>query len=764
MKSLTAAALRSPLLTLLMATGLCGLSMFAAMRAPRSAGAHAIVGADHPVVRGLERFTERFGGGFPIIVAWSCGSPGDPCRSVFDAASLRMAHEVGSDLASANHVVRVSSPAHSVLMVARADGLVAHRFFGNDGIDAPTEFVEQALADPLWRGAIVSGSGRTGALVIETDTTDPRHHEALVSAIETAVAPFARRGFRFRMAGYPWLHVAAARGIAADGLLVGASTFSALAICFGLMLRSWQSVLGVLATIGLASGCALAVVAVCGWPWDNTISAAPTLVLVLGSSDAIHFITSYWRERTGGLPREAALLAAAGATAAPCAMTAATSIAGLLSFLGVDAVSFAHFGAVAAAGVAASFVLTFTALPALFACLPDTTARAVRDSRRWDGAIASLVELPIRHRRPLLAVAAITTLIGALGITRLNTNASLRNYWRKSDPIRTGVDFVSTRLSSFDVVEIDLTLPNEITDGDELETVRRLEEQLQRAPGVRQVRTLTTLLERSAKALGARQFDADTAAETLALVSLGDPSTLDQWISFDHRQLRLSVVLEPSGRDRLASVLEEIRARLDSLPPTWSAELTGPAALELAVNSAVADAALQSVSASSLLVTLLVMAFLRSVRWGLLAMLPNVVPMVALFGSIGWRGIPLDGGAAVVAPIAIGIAVDDTIHFLHCYAARRRGGLASLEAARFAARHVGRAMTTTSATLVCGFLAMQVTRFQAAVNIAQLSALAIAAAFAAELLLLPALLATFGRERTSVPANDRRVRGLTETL
>jgi hypothetical protein len=117
---------------------------------------------------------------------------------------------------------------------------------------------------------------------------------------------------------------------------------------------------------------------------------------------------------------------------------------------------------------------------------------------------------------------------------------------------------------------------------------------------------------------------------------------------------------------------------------------------------------------------------------------------------MGFLGVALDAGSALVAPIAIGIAVDDTIHFLHAFKARRLLGHDSLDSARLAGRQVGRAIVTTSATLAAGFLAMLVSRFQSMANIGLLSAAAIAAAFAAELLVLPALI-SLASERAVPP-------------
>ena len=175
--------------------------------------------------------------------------------------------------------------------------------------------------------------------------------------------------------------------------------------------------------------------------------------------------------------------------------------------------------------------------------------------------------------------------------------------------------------------------------------------------------------------------------------------------------------------------------------------MTGPTVLHLAIDGAIETTARQSVIASTILVSILVMIFLRSVRWGALAMIPNLVPLVILFGLMGLWGIPIEGGSVVVAPIAIGIAVDDTIHILHHYARARRSGIGSVEAVREATRHCGRAVVTTSCALVLGFLAMTISEFQSVANIGVLSAAAITAAAVSELLVLPALLSLFSRLR-----------------
>jgi predicted RND superfamily exporter protein len=122
-------------------------------------------------------------------------------------------------------------------------------------------------------------------------------------------------------------------------------------------------------------------------------------------------------------------------------------------------------------------------------------------------------------------------------------------------------------------------------------------------------------------------------------------------------------------------------------------------------------------------------------------MIPNLVPLAILFGLMGIFGVPLEGGSVVVGPIAIGIAVDDTIHLLFSYTKSRRAGVEPIQAMRMATAHCGRAVATTSCALALGFLAMTVSKFQSVASIGALSAAAIFAAAITEVLLLPALIA-----------------------
>jgi predicted RND superfamily exporter protein len=595
--------------------------------------------------------------------------------------------------------------------------------------------------DPLWVRTLIGENSRVGAIVVDSANTSPAGQVELVSAIEQALKPHREAGFRFALSGNPLFHVASQREAMAEAAVIGVATGAVIALCFFFLIGSWQSVVGVMTSVGLGTGFGLGVIAILGWSWDPLTSAAPTLILVMGCADSMHYLTSYWRNRAHQRSRHDSLIDAARETATPCAMTTATSAAGLVSFTGTQSVGFSHFGVVTAVGVLACLVLTFTLLPALLSCLPDGRVFALRETERWERIVTRLIEFPIANKRSVLVISAAAALFGAIGLTRLTTDAHPLSYWREGHPTRVAFEYVSEHLSSIEGVEIRLTLPEAFEEGGAVERLEQLETDIARIPGVRGTRSLLTVLNHSARALGADELNAANAGEVFALVALSDESVFDPWVSIDHRTLRFSVSADPLGVEARNRMLENVEVVTHGLPDGWRAQTTGASVLQRSIDDVVRDSALQAFSGTSLIVAALVMAFLRSIRWGALAMLPNLLPMVVLFGLMGFFGIALDAGTALVAPIAIGIAVDDTIHFLHAFTSERRRGVPSVEATRRAGRLVGRAVVTTSGTLAAGFLAMLVSRFQSMANIGLLSAAAIVSAFAAELLVLPALIA-----------------------
>ncbi len=747
MYHLTGTALRFPRLTVALAVVLSALGGWAASRTPFTAGAYAWIGPDHPVVREFEGFIERYGGGYPIIIAWSCLESRDPCKSAFDEDSLRMADEIGTELERSPNVARVSSPANLPLLVPIEQGIHTHVFVQDGRVDAPPELVAQVLEDPTWVGSVISKDGRVGALVVEMPTTDTAAQIALMEEIDALLDAFRRDGFQFFLSGSPTIQVALLRGSAEDGARVGAMTGITIAAVLFALIGSWQSVVAALLGIGMATACGWALLPLLGWSRDPITAGTPSLILVMGSADAVHLLTCYWRLRRDGLAREAALQRAARETHVPCTMTTLTTAAGLLSFLAGDGPAVRHFGAVAAAGVASCLLFTFSFLPAMIVLLPDSPALPIRVSEIGLLVVQRLSSFSLAYPRRLLGAIGAVTLLCAAGLPRLSADVDLVEYWKPGDEVRTNLEFVSDHIRYMEGFEIELSMPDPLTDPGALAEVRTMEVALSRTRGLVDATSVATLTDRIARAIGDTGPGMRGVSDYLTLISLGSPSALDAWVSIDLRRIRVSAEATSSSLSGRKRALSDIERILAGMPAGWSHIVTGPSKLEIEMSSLIERNANQIVLASTVMVALLVVLFLRSIRWGALAMIPNIVPLVILFGLMGIWGIPLDGGSVMVAPIAIGISVDDTIHLLHIYTRERRSGADSVTAIRVATQTVGRAVVTTSCALALGFSTMTASRFQSVSNIGLLSAAAILAALAAELLVLPALLSVASQWR-----------------
>ena len=155
---------------------------------------------------------------------------------------------------------------------------------------------------------------------------------------------------------------------------------------------------------------------------------------------------------------------------------------------------------------------------------------------------------------------------------------------------------------------------------------------------------------------------------------------------------------------------------------------------------------------AALLVATVMILVLRSVGAGFLAMIPNVFPMLLLFGTMGWLGFPVDIGSMMTASIALGIAVDDTIHVMWVFQRERSAGATSELAARSAIDSVAGAIATTTITAFTGFLVLLASEFAPLQSFGLIAGLALVVAFAADAALLPVLLAGMGDARVAAVA------------
>jgi hypothetical protein len=418
----------------------------------------------------------------------------------------------------------------------------------------------------------------------------------------------------------------------------------------------------------------------------------------------------------------------------------------------------------AAVGIALAFLLTFSLFPALLALVPAQPRRQ-QHSAAWQEVLDRISKFGTRRKRLVLTLSLALALLGIAGIPKLHVEMNISELWGPDHPITRAIDFVSEHLQRADRLEIELTLPPEasLENPATLRSLAAVEDELRRVEGMGRSQSLVTILRHTNHLLrpnaegtaGLPDTEAGVA-ELLFLVSAGASGALDAWLTLDQRHTRVSLEVQDLSMHEKENMLLHVDQRLrTTLPQGWSFAVTGPVALTSQYGAAFSRSQTNIVSASSLLVFVMIWVYLRSLPWALLAMIPNAIALVLLFGAMGHWGILLNFGSAIVAPIAIGIAADDTIHFLTAYSRERRLGKEPIPALHGAISGVGEAVIATSIALALGFLSMMTSPMSTVADMGLLCAIAILGATAADLLMLPALIATVAGWRSFQTLADR---------
>jgi predicted RND superfamily exporter protein len=619
---------------------------------------------------------------------------------------------------------------------------------------------ERALSDPLYRRSVVSEDGRTAALNVSFRKMTDREFIAadLDGRIQEVLREEARDGRSFAIAGRPHVKAHVFHTMRADLLRLVPLALLAMGVVLALATGGLLPVALSLGVAALAAFWTLAALVLLGRPLTIlTTLLAPNLI-VIGSVYGVHVLERHREEARAHEDPTRAALRCLEHVRGPVLISGATTLLGFASLLWTEVPAVAELGAFSLFGIASVTVLSLTLIPAVLVLLPREIAIApgvlarplapltAHAERAIDGALARIEEFAARRSAPVLAGVALLTLGAALLVPSLRIDTDYLSYFSERSRVRRDFERVNERLAGAVPLFVVLTGegPGAFREPAALAAIEQLEEEAAALPGVSHVRGLSDLLRRLNRAMAGdapeeERIPASRAgvAELLNLVPKQELSRLSTV-----NQARANIVVRTgevgsSSVEALAAGLERL---LGALPPGLRGEVTGNAILLARSADGIAGQQLGSIGFATLSIFALVSVALRSLRLGVVAMVPNVVPVVLFFGLLGAGVAPLSLPTSLIASVALGITVDDTMHFLARYRADRRRGLSPEAAARQATRTVGRGALTASAMLCAGFLVIALSGFATLQQFGLLSAWTMAVCSATELLLLPALL------------------------
>ncbi|MEM7692674.1 MAG: MMPL family transporter, partial [Pseudomonadota bacterium] len=246
--------------------------------------------------------------------------------------------------------------------------------------------------------------------------------------------------------------------------------------------------------------------------------------------------------------------------------------------------------------------------------------------------------------------------------------------------------------------------------------------------------------------------DRETTAQLLELLEDDSGGQLSAYVSADDERLRVSLLANLEEGETPTTLIRDVQSLTERLPAPLRAHVTGFAEQMKAIAEGMLTTQLTSYGLAFVLIFTAIAVGLRSPSLLLMSILPNLMPMLVMFSLMAWLLIPLNTATVMVASISLGIAVDNTVHFLNRYRQQRVAGDAPVEAAEATILLVGPGITISTITACIGFYALIPSAFSPISHLGLLSGSAVLAALVANLLFLPATIALSARRAANVPS------------
>ena len=620
---------------------------------------------------------------------------------------------------------------------------------------------DKAANDPLYRDRLVSADRGTVGILLEFENypeigIDPCKDSPPV--IDAIVAEFA--DLDAHVVGGPIADYAMDARTATEGPRWAVVALLGMCVALAFTTRSVRGVLVPAATVILSVVWTMGLVAVLGFKLNLLGVLVPTLLLCVGIGDSMHVVAELRQVRREGLGLKAGLARTLDLVTRPIVITTVTTAAGFLAFLATDLAPLRELGLQAAVGVVIAFVMTYLfAVPVLSFGRDETTGSQAESGPDVFDRLSATVGF-VEKRPTAVGVGSllVATAVG-FGITRLEVETNTIKAMAEDYPLRVAFEYVDEAMGGS--MSIEIVIDSGQADGIKslalLRKVDRLQRFLEQHPLVTQTSSVIDQLKQMNRAVyedrpEACRLPASDAqvAEYLLLYESGGGSQLDQYVAFTYDQLRVQARTKSIafGETReLQSALAEFVASEFAPPDDTGADVevyaTGMLPMFQHIGDLIAEGQARSFTLAFCAIAVILILSLRSVALGLIAMIPNVLPVIVALGAMGWAGAEFNMIMLVLAPMVLGVAVDDTVHFFVRYRRYFDETGSYMGAYRETLRTVGRPLLFTTLVLVIGFSGFLITVFDGPRDFAFASFVAFTSALLAEFLLAPVLLAWF---------------------
>lgn len=613
------------------------------------------------------------------------------------------------------------------------------------------------LSEPSLINSVTDKNGQVTGIQVRLNLSKEKSKEnvEVVAAARELRKQFEQRypQVKINIGGSSAMGVTLGEAVALDMTTLIVLSYIIIIVTLLILLRSLR---GMFATMLLISFSIIITLGIYGW-FNYTLAPVagwvPSILMTIAVADSVHILISYFHALRQGMERHDALRESLRINLNPVFITSLTTIIGVLCLNFSDSPPFRDLGNMVALGVFIAFILSMTFLPALIVWLSIGKSQINRNSSNFMDNFANWV---IKQHRKLLIVMMVFTIAISSFISKNVLTEEWHHYFDDTFEIRNTVEGINEKLTGVHYLRylLDSGEENGIHDPAYLNTIENFSNWLRQQEKVAYVSSLTDISKRLNKTLHEDKQswyrvpdNRELAAQSFLLYETGLPRelNLDDLVNHNRSASLITINIHKTDSEFLLNFNQRAQAWLKQNAAKYNtADATGLDMVFAHINHRNIRSILLGTLVALILISFVLMIALRSVRLGIISLVPNLVPAALAYGTWGIFVGKIDMSASIVICMSLGIVVDDTVHFLSKYLrARREKNYDVDEGMRYAFNTVGRALIITTAVLVSGFLVLAASHFSPTWVSGLLLAITLSYALLADFLLLPPLLRLF---------------------
>ena len=533
-----------------------------------------------------------------------------------------------------------------------------------------------------------------------------------------------------------------------------------LLVLLGFLLRSVAAVFVTMLVVAFSSASAMGLAGWLGIPLSPPVTIAPTIILTLAVADSVHVLVAFFKKMASGFSRAEAIAASVKSNFSPILLTTVTTAIGFASLNFSDAPPYNALGTVTAIGVGFAWLYSVFFLPAFLGVVP-LRPRPVKAQKSV--ATEKFADFVIGQRKPLLIGMSLFTILLLAFIPRIELNDQFVEYIDESHDFRVATEFTMNNLTGIYQAQWELAAQEDgaVAEPEYLQKLAAFTVWLRSRSEVAHVDSFSDTLKRLNRNMHGddpRQFklpeNRELAAQYILLYEISLPYGLDltNQINLDKSATRVIATLNNITTAQMSALdTDSANWLTEQFPNAPNVDASGAYVMFAYIAKRNIETMFTGTLFAFVLISVVLIMALKSVKLGVLSIIPNVLPAAMSFGVwailVGQVGL----AGSVIAATTLGIVVDDTVHFLTKYQhGRKQKGLNPEDAIRYALEKVGRAIIVTTIVLASGFLILTFSLFQGNVVMGLLTSMALVFALAADFLLLPPLLMLIDKKTSPV--------------